>query len=82
MNIPSWLVSSVNPEKISLLVKGVASLAVLWGVDAAVVSQLQSDILSLVVLIGQVVAVVVSVYGGIRKAKLGRWSAPNYSQDV
>lgn len=81
MNIPTWLTSSANPENISLLVKGLATLLILIGADAAVVSQLQSDLLSLIVKAVEVAALVASVWGGMRKVQLGRWSAPKYSHE-
>ena len=74
--------SSANPENISLLVKGVATLLVLAGADASVVSQLNSDTLSLVVKLTEIGALCASILGGARKVTLGRWSFPNRSNDV
>lgn len=83
MQIPQWLVSSANPQNISLLIKGLATLLVLLGADAAVVSQLQNDVMNLAVKILEIVAVLMSVWGGFRKIHIGRWSAPkpNYSDE-
>lgn len=82
MTIPSWLASSANPENISMMMKALAALAVLLGADAAVVSQLSSAVMDLGVKILEVISLAFAVSGGIRKIKFGRWSAPNYSNDI
>lgn len=81
MNIPQWLRSSVDPDKISLLFKGLASVVVLFGLDATVVTNLGSAIVNIITDIGILVAAVTAVIGAARKVQVGRWSAPKYSDN-
>ena len=69
------ITSSANSENISLLLKGLATFVVIFGADATIVSQLNSDLMSIVTKIFEVVALGYSVWGGARKIRLGRWSA-------
>ena len=79
MNIKQLLTSSASPENISLFIKGLATLLVLLGADAVIVNQLNNDVMSLVTKVLEVVALGYSIWGAGRKIKLGRWSAPKYS---
>lgn len=67
--------SSANPENVSLFIKSVVALAVLFGFDQAVINSVQSELANLCVGIGMVVSSVTALYGLYRKVKLGRWSA-------
>ena len=77
MNIPTWLMSSANPKNISLLVRSLATFAVLFGADATVVTQIDNDLVSLIAKVLEVVALGYAVWGGGRKIILGRWTHPN-----
>lgn len=78
MNIPTLLRSSVDPDKISLLFKGLAAVAVLFGIDSTVVANLGNAIVSVITGIGILISAVVAMVGAIRKMQVGRWAAPNY----
>ena len=69
------ITSSANSENISLLLKGLTTFMVIFGADATIVSQLNSDLMSIVTKILEIVALGYSVWGGARKIYLGRWSA-------
>ena len=82
MNTLKQLVtSSADPESISLLIKSAATFLILFGADATVVTQISNDSMSLVMKVLEVIALGYAVWGGARKVKLGRWSAPVYSKD-
>lgn len=65
----SWaLWSSVNTDKISLSIKAGLPLLVLWGIsDTETLNNLTGSIGELVVLIGQVITGVLTVWGLLRK---------------
>lgn len=81
MNIKKLLTSSASPENISLFVKGLATLLVLIGADAVLVNQLNNEVISLLTKTLEVIALGYSIWGAGRKIRLGRWSAPTYSND-
>lgn len=81
MNIPQWLRSSANPDNISLLFKGLAAVAVLFGLDTTVVTNLGNAVVNIVTDIGILIAAVTAVIGAARKVQLGRWAAPKYSDN-
>ena len=80
--IINWfLTSSAHPENYSLFFKSAAALAVLFGFDSIIVNEAGGEISNAVVGIGMIISSVTGLIGLYRKAKLGRWSAPSYSQD-
>ena len=76
MEIIKWLItSSADPEKVSLFIKSLATLAVLFGLNEAVVSQIGSEIANIVVGVGMVVSSGTVLWALGRKIRFGRWSA-------
>lgn len=76
MNVINYLLtSSEDPAKISLFIKSVAALAVLFGLDSTVVSAAQNDIATIVTNGAMVISALVALYGLARKIKNGQWSA-------
>ena len=76
--IKSLVMSSADPESVSLFVKSVATFVVLFGLDASVVNEGGGYLTNLIVAIGMAVSSVTGLWGLIRKVKLGQWSAPQY----
>lgn len=79
--IKQFFTSSDSPEKVSLTIKSIAAFAVIFGFDATVVNDAGNEAANIVTAIGMLIASGSALYGMFRKAKLGRWSAPNYSKD-
>ena len=79
--IKSLITSSANPENVSLFVKSLGTLLVLWGLDATVVSQAGNQIVSIVTAIGMLISAGTGLWGLLRKYQLGRWNAVPYSKD-
>ena len=76
-NFISWLVtSSSDPESVSLFVKSLATLAVLFGFDSMVINEVVGYLNNLIVGVGMIAAAVTGLLGLGRKVKLGQWSAP------
>lgn len=75
------ITSSTSPESVSLTVKSLVTLAVLFGFDSAVVNDAGGYLTNLLVAIGMIVSALTGLYGIGRKIKLGRWSASNYTAD-
>lgn len=71
----SFLTSSSDPTKVSMFLKSLAVLGVLFGLDTTLLEALQVEILNLVAATGMIVSAGTSVYGLARKLYLGRWSA-------
>ena len=70
------MTSSASPENISLTIKSLATFAILFGADSTIVTQISNDLLSFIMKLLEVIALGYSIWGGVRKIKLGRWSAP------
>lgn len=81
MNIKQLMMSSADPESVSLFVKSLISFALLFGLDSTVVNEAGGFVINLIVGIGMVVSAGTGLWGLGRKVKLGRWSAPKYSDD-
>ena len=81
MNIPNWIMSSASPENVSLTVKSLVTLAILFGLDSVVIEEGGGYLTNLLVGIGMVVSAGTGLWGLVRKVKLGRWSAPKYNSD-
>lgn len=71
----SFLTSSSDPAKVSMFLKSLAVLGVLFGLDTTLLEALQVEILNLVAATGMIVSAGTAVYGLARKLYLGRWSA-------
>lgn len=67
--------SSQNPENYSLFVKSLVTLAVLFGLDQAVVGEAGNLLTNTLVAVGMLISSVTGIIGLFRKVKLGRWSA-------
>jgi len=75
-NFITWfMTSSADPEKVSLTLKSLGALAVLFGLNATVVGDLQNQLATLITGIGMVISSAVALVGLTRKIHLGRWSA-------
>ena len=70
-----FITSSKNPENISLFVKSMATIAILFGLDSSVVNDGGGYIGNLIVGLGMIAASLTGLWGLGRKIKLGRWSA-------
>lgn len=81
MNIPSLIRSSTDPESVSLFVKSIVALAILFGVDTTIVNEAGGFLSNLIVGIGMVATAITGIWGLFRKMNLGRWSAPSYRED-
>lgn len=84
--ILSWIsTSSSDPAKISLTLKSLAALLVMFGVDSAITDEGIGAIVSIATAVGMLISAVTALVGLGRKIKLGRWSAaPSdlYSNEV
>lgn len=78
--IKTFFRSSANPEEISLFIKGISAFAVLSGLDATVVSQLGSTVVSFLTQVATLWALGATIIGLMRKIYLGRWAASVYSK--
>ena len=81
MNIKSLITSSADPEKISLTVKSLLTLAVLFGLDSTIVNEAGGYITNLIVGVAMVISAGTGLWGIGRKIKLGKWSASNRYDD-
>lgn len=70
-----FITSSKNPENVSLFVKSLATVAILFGLDSTVVNDGGGYIGNLVIGLGMVAASLTGLWGLGRKITLGRWSA-------
>lgn len=74
MDIKSLIASSADPEKVSLFIKSIVVLAILFGIDTTVANQAGGYLTSLVIGIGMVISAGTALWGLVRKIKLGRWN--------
>lgn len=81
----SWIsTSSQDPAKLSLTLKSLAALLVLFGIDSAITDEGVGAIVNTVTATGMLISAITALVGIARKVKLGRWSAkPSdfYSKD-
>lgn len=78
------VLSSANPENVSLFIKSLVTFAVLFGFDAVVVSESGEYLTNLLVGVGMILTSITGLFGLARKIKLGKWSASpsdGYSND-
>ena len=76
MNIlNAFIRSSSNPENISLFIKSLATVAVLAGLDVAIVDEVGGFIFNFLVGLGMFASSITGLYGLARKVYLSRWSA-------
>ena len=78
------VMSSSDPESVSLFVKSLVAFAVLFGLDSTVVNEGGGYLTNLIVGFGMIVSAGTGLWGLGRKMKFGRWSATpsdNYSDN-
>lgn len=84
-SILEWLsTSSADPAKLSLTLKSLAAILVLFGIDSATTDAGVGSIVNIVAGVGMIISAITALVGIVRKVKLGRWSASpsnNYSKD-
>ena len=70
-NIFQWFVySSRNPQAISMTLKGLAAVLVMFGVESAIAEEFTSYTVQLIIDIGHLVATVITILGFGRKLVL------------
>lgn len=78
MNIINWFItSSSDNERLSLTIKSIATIAVLFGVDSVITNEGSGYIVTIITSVGTLISAVTGLYGLGRKVYLGRWSATN-----
>ena len=78
MNTIQWFIrSSADPASLSLTIKSLATIAVLFGLDSVIVDEGAGHIVTIISSIGTLISAGVAIAGLVRKIKLGRWSAFN-----
>ena len=84
-SIWTWISrSSADPKNLSLTLKSLGALLVLFGVDSSVTDEGVGAIVSIVTAVGMLISAITALVGIARKVKLGKWSATpsdNYSPD-
>lgn len=65
-----FIMSSKDPEKLGLTIKGIAMLAVVFGVDQSVVTEGSDALTHVIVALGVVASSLISLYGFCRKIYL------------
>lgn len=70
MNIPAILRSSADPESVSLTVKSIVTLLVLWGFDASVVNAVGNEVVNIIVAGSMLISAVTALVGILRKINL------------
>lgn len=72
------ITSSKDPESVSLFISSIATFAVLFGLDNTVITEGSGYLTNLIVGFAMAASAGTSIWGLIRKVKLGRWNAPTY----
>lgn len=84
--ILAWIsTSSADPNKLSLTLKSLAALLVLFGIDSSIADEGIGAIVSIITAVGMLISAATALVGVGRKIKLGKWSAApsdTYSNDV
>lgn len=65
-----FVVSSQNPQKLSLTLKSLAAFAVLFGVDSAIVDEGIGHFVNLIASLGMLATTITAIYGFVRKFKV------------
>jgi len=74
MKIIKWFIeSSTNPTKLSLTLKGLLPFLVLLGVDSALLDGFSTNVIDIIVLIGQLLTAFITAWGFARKIALTFW---------
>lgn len=71
----SFVMSSVDPTKVSLFIKSLMAFAVLMGVDTVVVDEIGGLVGNLITSALMVIAAITALWGLARKYAAGQWSA-------
>lgn len=80
MNFQKLITSSSDPKALSLTVKGILTallpiVIALSGIDEATANGILDTIVNIVFYGSSLLSALVTLYGLLRKVKLGRWSA-------